>query len=218
MAEVYCLAERARDNLIQVASHKHLDLRRALGHARLLDVLVAELSFLEFEWDDGTAHDGEALVIGSERDDYDLGESGDSDLDSEDSDSDSVWDEDISNHDEVAAIVGSEWDHSVLEDFSDSDSDLDSEDSDPDSDLETATNSDSDSESESDPDPSSELALSEDSRREFTEDCYGRSCGLSTAHPGIGQLELAGGQDKIESSRGSLLRLRKFARRLMHQM
>lgn len=65
MADVYSFAERVQDNLTQVAARKHVDLRRILGHARLLDTLVAELSVLDTVWDENGVHDEDAAV-GSE--------------------------------------------------------------------------------------------------------------------------------------------------------
>lgn len=52
MAHIYSLTEQVRCNLLEVASHKDIDLRRVLGHAMLLDTLVAELSVLELMWDE----------------------------------------------------------------------------------------------------------------------------------------------------------------------
>lgn len=41
---IYFLTEKARHKLIHAASHKNMNLRRILGHALLLDTLIAELS------------------------------------------------------------------------------------------------------------------------------------------------------------------------------
>lgn len=119
MADVYSFAERVQDNLTQVAARKHVDLRRILGHARLLDTLVAELSVLDTVWDENGVHDEDAAV-GSEGHDCD---SEDSDSDS---DSDSDWDSDTDSDSETDSDPdsGSEWPFSedfnqkIPEDFS----------------------------------------------------------------------------------------------------
>jgi hypothetical protein len=99
MAEVYSLLERARGNLLHVASHKRIDLRRALGHARLLDTLLAVLEVAE---DEDMVEEEEALI------DCDPEDWNDSDSDSEDSDSDAEWDADTTSVLESGSESGSE--------------------------------------------------------------------------------------------------------------
>jgi hypothetical protein len=98
MADIYSLAGRARGKLVQQASRKDPDMRRILGHAKLLDSLVMELSVGESTWNENEAQD--EVVAGSEGGrcyPKDFLDSDDSDSDSEsdsDSDSDSDWDSD----------------------------------------------------------------------------------------------------------------------------
>lgn len=114
--DLYTLAEKARGHLAREASQKNLNIRRILGHAQLLDTLVAELTVLDFfsEEDcpqDMTVVDGakcncdaegaEDIYLNSEPDSSDSSDSdwdSDSDTESEsesdsesDSDPDSEW-------------------------------------------------------------------------------------------------------------------------------
>ena len=81
MADIYSLAERARGKLTQEASRKDPQLRRVLGHAKLLDYLFIELSSIESTWDESDAQD--EVVVGSEQDRCDPKDSDDSDSDSD---------------------------------------------------------------------------------------------------------------------------------------
>ena len=109
MADIYFLAGRARGKLVQQASSKDPDIRRILGHARLLDSLVMELSARQSTWSEKDAQEEDNHVdAGPEggRCYPELEDSDDSDSDSSDSDS---------NSDSEDSDSGSEW-HSY-EDF-----------------------------------------------------------------------------------------------------
>lgn len=100
MADIYSFAERVRGKLTQEASRKDPHLRRVLGHAKLLDDLLIELSATESTWNNESDAQDEA-VVGSEEDRCDPEDSDDSDSDSDadldwgsDSDSDSETDSD----------------------------------------------------------------------------------------------------------------------------
>ena len=94
MADIYFLAGRARGKLVQQASSKDPDIRRILGHARLLDSLVMELSARQSTWSEKDAQEEDNHVdAGPEggRCYPELEDSDDSDSDSSDSDSGSEW-------------------------------------------------------------------------------------------------------------------------------
>lgn len=99
MADIYSLAERVRGKLTQEASRKDPHLRRVLGHAKLLDDLLIELSATESTWNNESDAQDEA-VVGSEEDKCDPEDSDDSDSDS-DSDSDLDWGSDSDSDSET---------------------------------------------------------------------------------------------------------------------
>jgi len=78
---IYMLAGRARRELAQEASRNDPDLRRALGHAILLDSLNAELIKIGFTWNDSDAED-EAVAELRPDDSSDPEHSADSDTES----------------------------------------------------------------------------------------------------------------------------------------
>lgn len=92
--QIYSLTEKARYKLMHAASHKSMNLRRVLGHALLLDTLVAELSETEVVWSEDNPQN--EVFAELESDDYNLQNSchltssSDSDSDSN-SDSYSVY-------------------------------------------------------------------------------------------------------------------------------
>jgi hypothetical protein len=90
MKDLYYLAENARGRLAREASKGNLNIRKILGHAQLLDTLVAEVSVLDYFQED---HDAQVSARECE---IEVEEVEDADLDSESdsSDSDSDWDSD----------------------------------------------------------------------------------------------------------------------------
>ncbi|PVH68296.1 hypothetical protein DL98DRAFT_522847 [Cadophora sp. DSE1049] len=112
MTDISSLAERVHGKLTQEATRKDPDLRRVLGHAKLLDSLFIELSATESTWNESDAH--EKVVVGSEEDRCDHEDSDDSDSDS-DSDSDLDWasdsdsDSDTDSDSDSDSDSGSEW-------------------------------------------------------------------------------------------------------------
>jgi hypothetical protein len=104
MGDIYSLAERVRGKLTLAASRGDPDLRRVLGHARLLDSLFNELS--ESTKNGNGAQD--EVVAGSGR--CDLGDLDDSDPDSDsDSDSNSDSDSDSETDSDSDSDSDSEW-------------------------------------------------------------------------------------------------------------
>jgi len=99
MKYCYLLLETARDNLAQEARRKNVDLRRVLGHALLLDTLVAGLSELEAMREECGVQD-EAVEGRSSKDHrITTGTSGDSGSGHSNSDSESDSDSDSSDSD-----------------------------------------------------------------------------------------------------------------------
>jgi hypothetical protein len=84
---IYMLAGRACGKLAQEASRNDPDLRRAIGHANLLDSLNTELIKIGFTWNDSDAED-EAVAESRPDDSSDPELSADSDTESS-TDSDS---------------------------------------------------------------------------------------------------------------------------------
>ena len=113
MAYICSLTEIARGNLAQAASRKDVDLRRVLGHAILLDTLIAEHLMLKSMWDEKGFQNE---VEGSEEHDCDPEDS--------DSDTDSDWDSDTDSDSGSDPYSGPEWheedfNQKIPEDFSD---------------------------------------------------------------------------------------------------
>ena len=105
--DIYCLARNARTKLSREALSGHVDLRRVLGHAKVLDYLTAQLINLGYEYDSDKA---DGVAVEDDHDDWadhvvrrsedDMGrvppvesaENSDEDSNSSDSSSDSVSD------------------------------------------------------------------------------------------------------------------------------
>jgi hypothetical protein len=139
-SETFSLIGRARQKLEHEATRNDPDVRRVLGHARLLDSLFSELStVIKPTWNESDAQDEHPEAVegststktgcGAEHVDKSEPEAGSDSSSDSDSDSDLDW-----------------LDSSV-------DSDTDSDDSHGDPDSDSDSNSDSDSDSESDPNP-----------------------------------------------------------------